>query len=139
MKLYIVVALAAGSMGVVVKPEKQDAGRKELDKLQGTWVFVSVKFAGAASSPDQVKQSKYVIKGSSLSIIYGGRSLGPIPFQIDPAKKPKAIDILRPKVPNGVQPAVGIYALQGDSLTICFAQTGKPRPTAFISDGKTGN
>jgi uncharacterized protein (TIGR03067 family) len=139
MKFLLVMTLAAGLAVGVVKTDNPDANQKDLEKLQGTWAFVSVKFAGTAVSADQARQSSYVIKGKNLTVLPAGKSLGPIPFQIDTTLKPKAIDLLRPKVQIGVQPAVGIYELQEDRLLICFAQTGKPRPTAFVSDARIGN
>jgi uncharacterized protein (TIGR03067 family) len=55
--------------------------------------------------------------------------------RIDPAKRPKAIDLTPTEGEHKGQTARGIYEVEGDTLKICFAEPDKPRPTEFT--GKT--
>jgi uncharacterized protein (TIGR03067 family) len=51
-------------------------------------------------------------------------------------QKPKAIDITL-SVAKG-ETMAGIYALENDSLRICFSEPGQNRPTEFTAQGKPG-
>ncbi len=50
-------------------------------------------------------------------------------FKIDPAKKPKEIDITHPAVKDGT--VEGIYSLEGESLKMCYGKKDKDRPAKF--------
>lgn len=53
----------------------------------------------------------------------------PIPFTIDPTKKPKSFD----QQPAEGKEVLSIYDLDGDILKICTATPGKARPTEFAA------
>ena len=54
-------------------------------------------------------------------------------FQLDAGKRPKSMDISV----DGSPCYVAIYELNGDTLRVCTAKTGSPRPTRFIPEGDT--
>ncbi len=59
----------------------------------------------------------------------GGRTLN---YKVDPSKKPREIDISRPE--GSGMPALGIYAIDGDTLKLCYGGAGDARPDAFASE-----
>ena len=113
---------------------REDAVKKELDRLQGTWQLVSVETEGKAPPEDVIKTIRVVISGSKHTVHVGDQTPAKdIPFAIDPTKKPKeTTDTL----PDG-STIKGIYELDGDTLKSCVAPPGKDRPTKF--EGKGGN
>ena len=63
-------------------------------------------------------------------------TVGESPFdkgtiRIDPAAKPKTMDILGTDGPNQGKTFLAIYELNGDTLRVCYDLTGKVRPTEF--------
>jgi uncharacterized protein (TIGR03067 family) len=58
-----------------------------------------------------------------------------VKFKLDPAKKPKTIDMTAEKAKQ--EQVLGIYELKDDDLKLCFAKGGGERPTEFISKAGT--
>jgi uncharacterized protein (TIGR03067 family) len=96
----------------------QDALKKEVDLLRGTW-SVNVPVGG-----DEVKGQFAIYGDESFEINLGGNHVNGA-RKIDPTKKPKEITL----TPDGANKSLlGIYKLEGDTLTLCF---GENRPTDF--------
>src|SRR5262249_42874918 len=51
----------------------------------------------------------------------------------DPLAEPPAISFTPKTGPDAGTPRQGIYRLDGESLTVCLAYPGHPRPTAFVA------
>jgi uncharacterized protein (TIGR03067 family) len=107
--LLILAAAQAGN---------QDALKKELDLLRGTWsVHVPL-------GDDEVKGQFAIYGEESFEINFGGNHVNGV-RKIDPAKNPKEITL----TPDGANKSLfGIYKLEGDTLTLCF---GEKRPSDF--------
>ena len=58
-------------------------------------------------------------------------------FKIDPAAMPKAIDSSPAADPS--KPILGIYEFDGDTLRVCNAPPGKPRPSDFEAKAGSGH
>src|SRR5262249_5435629 len=70
-------------------------------------------------------------KGPAAPFKFSGR------FHLDPTKQPKAIDFFY--LDGDAKPMLGIYRLDGDTLTLCWnTEPTKPgdRPTEFSTKGK---
>ena len=102
--------------------------KKELEALRGNW---NVLIKGAEKA-DQDLQHQFSMVENSLQIRIGGASID-LKFRVNPAKKPKEINITR-MLPDGSDTSMlGIYDLDGDTLKLCFDDFGKKRPTEFKS------
>ena len=63
--LTVVLALGAAA-------DKKDDKKTDADKIQGTWVAVSVEHSGKAVPEDKVKNVKAVFKDDTLTLSTGG-------------------------------------------------------------------
>lgn len=110
--------------------------KTDLDLLQGTWKVTALNSGGfqfPAADYQKIRirfQEKTILWDNPGDVVESG-------FTLDPAKKPKQIDI-GTKGPPGKPTAdglsgVGIYKLEGNKLTICLTV---PNPAARPKDFK---
>jgi uncharacterized protein (TIGR03067 family) len=71
---------------------KEEAAKKDIDKLQGTWKLVSQENEGKVV--EGVNEVLMIFDKDTYSYKFGGDNVGlTATFKLDPSKKPKAIDI----------------------------------------------
>jgi uncharacterized protein (TIGR03067 family) len=112
--------------------------KKEADKLQGTWTAEKGLLDGT-DVIEKVGNLQVIFSGDQ--IIFRGTEKGKpkekkATFAIDPAQKPRAIDLTPPELKPNEAPARGIYELDGDTLRLCIAGANRPRPTEFSDKGQ---
>jgi uncharacterized protein (TIGR03067 family) len=120
-------------IAVVGAASAQDAITKEMAQLEGEWSMVSGEANGASMPGAMVKTGKRVAKKGETTIFMGERVYFKAKFSIDPARKPRAIDYTMTEGPTKGKTHLGIYKLDGDKVTFCFAAPGKDRPTEFTA------
>jgi uncharacterized protein (TIGR03067 family) len=107
----------------------QDAATDQ-KALQGKWSLTSGEAAGQPFPEAQLKSISLVITGAKYAVKVGDKTdLGTV--KLDPATKPKAMDIVGTDGPNKGKTLLAIYEINGDTLRICYDLTGKARPTEF--------
>ena len=114
---------------------KQDAGKKDLERMQGDWNAVEMVRDGVKLSDDEVEIIFRTVKGDQYAVSLFDKVIGKGTFKLDATKKPKAIDAL----PTGGKTMLGIYEFDGGRLKTCFAPSGKERPTEFRSKENSGH
>jgi uncharacterized protein (TIGR03067 family) len=113
--------------------DKDEAIRKELQALQGTWRFQSVRGGDGQERPCT---GEVVFSGTQVTFkaITAGEPDDRAPFTIDPTKHPKTMDVGDPW-PQGVDKTRLIYELKDDELRLSTGHLGG-RPADF--SGKNG-
>jgi uncharacterized protein (TIGR03067 family) len=107
-------------------PTGEEAVRRELDKLQGGWVIISVEANGA--KPEAFKDLQLVVKGNEWT---PPRTQLKLTFKIDATKSPKQLD-LKSAMVGKESTWPGIYKFEGDIFVFCrSAGPGGDRPTDF--------
>jgi uncharacterized protein (TIGR03067 family) len=104
------------------KPRRAPTAEEELKRLQGTWELVGAVVHGVRGgvSPDAV----LVIKGDLASELRAGAVAGRWRLTLDPSKSPRAIDL---KEDRGNSLLLGVYELEGDTLTLCYGSVGRAK------------
>jgi RNA polymerase sigma factor (sigma-70 family) len=117
---------AAGPEAVV-----QAEARSNLDGLQGDWQVVAVEQGGRVLLKDQFPFTSLKIRDDSIVHEGGPHRLLKVRFRLHPEQQPKAMDMESEGYHGDTYHA--IYALEGDTLTICRPDDAT-RPTEFASN-----
>jgi uncharacterized protein (TIGR03067 family) len=111
--------------------DKADALRREVARHQGTWAVTSFVRDGKASPKELTDSIVRVVEGDHVVWKRDGKRFAGTAVVLDPSKAPRTIDVLPDGGPARGERVLGIYKLDGDTLTICMADAGQPRPLAF--------
>ncbi len=141
MKISISAILFASLFAV--DAAKDEAVKKDLAKLQGTWRVVAVEENGEQVPEDKIRESNVTvtIEGDKHTLRLPGKTLGPVTITLDPTAKPKHYDMKIPedaKDPNAGKTLHGIYELNDDTWKFCQDKSGKGRPSEFSGKSAPG-
>src|SRR4051794_10955976 len=118
---------------------------KEKDKgpsLVGEWVVESVTNNGASVGVGNGLRYTFAADGEGL-IHRDGKELpaagGTRGYTVDPKPNPPAVDLVSTRPGAGETRQLGIYKIEGDTLTICWTRAkGGDRPTKFDAPEGSG-
>jgi uncharacterized protein (TIGR03067 family) len=157
MRLFTLFLVLASAVPLAAEDTTNEAAKKEAEKLQGSWYVVSDSVAGASIPWMELQDAEVAIKGQELifknfcqnstqssffRVGSGGpvhrpvlesiltveleivtKDFPPFSYELDVTTEPKHIDFHQKQA---LLP--GIYALQGNQLTICLAAPRASRP-----------
>ncbi len=133
--MSLIPMLALASALAAPAPGADDMGDGQ--KLVGTWAAKSAIENGYPLTPEEVKSLRIVISGEE--VVFKGKKDVPFRYKLDPASKPKQIDLTAQSEPLKGRISLGIYRLDGDKLQLCINnRTTKKRPTEFKSQPLDG-
>ncbi len=106
------------------------------DAIQGTWLPSAAELAGQ-KFPDEVRKTiKLVVQGDKYTVTVG-QQVDRGTVKLNPAARPKALDITGTEGPNKGKTILAIYERDGDTLRICYDLSGKGRPAEFKTQAGT--
>ena len=73
-----------------------------------------------------------------VSVRHGDKVFNEGTVQLDPTKKPKAIDVTFIEGERKGQVVLGIYEIEGDAFRVCVARPGDERPAEFSAKAGSG-
>jgi uncharacterized protein (TIGR03067 family) len=122
------------SVGLLLGAEEKKAdGKKDLDKLQGTWVAKSAERGGKPVDLDKEEHipPKVTFKGDKITI-HGKQGEHSATFKLGHHGKLATIDITRDEADAKDHTLKALYRLEGDTLKVCVNEAKRgERPTEF--------
>jgi uncharacterized protein (TIGR03067 family) len=131
--LLLALAFAVGAEG-----PNEDAAAKDLKRMEGDWVVVSMEVDGLKVPDEDAMAYFRTVKGDEYTVSRYRRVAGKGTIRLDATKKPRAIDA-RPAGDGEAKSLLGIYEFDGNKLKLCFARPGAERPTEFASKEGSGH
>ena len=129
--LLLGVALTIAAPALKDKPHSQD--------LYGEWEFESLEEEGRARPPDTPPPRFRFNKDGTYQVFRGDKeAAGRRGYKFDPTAVPPALDYNTPPAPPASPVLLAVYRVDGDRLTVCRANLGKPRPTELASPPGSG-
>jgi uncharacterized protein (TIGR03067 family) len=107
------------------RSEQEVKASNDFEKIQGTWVLVSGERHGEKFTAETTKNVKLTFAGDALRT-YKGDDASEATFTLHPETNPKGIDL---NMDGSV--GLGIYKLEGTTLTILHGEVDQPRPANF--------
>jgi uncharacterized protein (TIGR03067 family) len=136
----VVAVVAVNGWTAAVEGAKEAAYRKELEKLTGTWQLVASEKDGVKAPEAEITDIKIIFKGDKFTMERAGKTVEEGWICIDPASKPKVIDVYPTKPESKV--VMGIYEWDGDDrFRLCGTHPGteQTRPTLFSTTKGPGH
>jgi uncharacterized protein (TIGR03067 family) len=125
--------------GLLTPPPLTPDPQAELKRFQGAWRVVSSSENGRALPAEAVRGATFRFEGAQLTMSLNGPG-NEYTVSLDPGQSPRAIDVTRsytvtlaaggrtlpPPPEKRTQVLPGIYAFEGDRLTICLGRAARP-------------
>ncbi len=116
----------------------QEIGKKELEKLQGTWTFDSYEESGKKMPLGDLK-GKRIFFGANQFIVKMGEELLQVgSLKLDPIDGHRDIDATVAAGPHKGNTMRGIYSLKDNLLKVCIDPEGNERPKEFKTTADSG-
>ena len=132
------LVLAAPASDAAPRPDDK-ADKDGLKKLAGDWKLTSWKQSGQELPAEALDTVRWTVKGDKYTFQMGDEGEEGT-LKVDPAKRPAAIDLEITSGNDKGKSQVGIYKIEADAVTFCFARPGaKDRPTEFSSTEDNGH
>lgn len=133
--LWIVGMMLTAIAGIASADDaKVEAIKKDRKLIEGTWRIVALEINGNKSSDEDAKKLSVVNDpDGTWSLLSEGKEVAKGTNSFDPSKKPKTIDFTITEGGGKGNVHLGIYELGEKTRKLCFAPTGKDRPTEFTS------
>lgn len=135
--MVAVAVLGVGTMMLAAARDDKTDAKKEFEKLKGVWKFTSMEMDGKVV-PKGDDLPTITFEGDKFTVKAGGAVVQAGTQTLDPSKKPFAVDAKVTEGEGKGTTMLGIYKVDGDTLTACFDPTGKKRPTEFKTTAGSG-
>ncbi len=132
--------LAGAGLLSAADDAKDEAIRKDLKSIAGTWTLTSREVDGQKSVAEGFKgvTAKVAADGTATITKDGKVTCKAKWVNMDPTQKMKTVDTEIVEGDDKGKTFLAIYRVEGDHFTVCAAESGKNRPIAFSTEADSG-
>jgi uncharacterized protein (TIGR03067 family) len=132
---YVLTTASLALLGLGSGRAEDARDSKDREKLDGTWKLTRVEQDGK-ENPRAVGSRVEIRDGRIMAFDSENKQNFAISFKTDPGRKPHEIDMKIVEGKDKGKTAEGIYALEGDTLKICYSHDKGKRPREFKTSGE---
>jgi uncharacterized protein (TIGR03067 family) len=136
--LLFVLCLAWPGRSAQDPPSREQAGKEELQRLQGTWQCQSLEQDGEKAGEAGVKDRTLFFGAEGFVVKQGFKLVQAGNVKVDPTKRPKTLNAFVTQGEGKGEVMLGIYELTGDTLKLCLDLQGQKRPAEFKTTAGSG-
>jgi uncharacterized protein (TIGR03067 family) len=107
-------------------------------RILGVWSCSSATIDGRPLAEETAKELRLTLTADRYKSERGGQVLFDSTYRTDASTSPARIEMIGTEGDLKDKAALGIYKLEGDTLTMCYVMPGKERPVAFESQPQSG-
>jgi uncharacterized protein (TIGR03067 family) len=137
MTFLIALAIVSGLLLGVGRPGEKPNPLEDLQKIQGVWRGIELEIKGDSLPPPCARSLWLRFDKDTFTIEQGGKITVQGRYTIDPASKPKTIELTIIDTVQAVNKGalvLGIYELQKNQLRLCTTKAnGQDRPKKLVS------
>jgi uncharacterized protein (TIGR03067 family) len=138
MNRHAFMVLTAGLL-VAGSDPREEAAKRELRQLEGTWKIISAEANGKKVPPEELGRYQLLIEpGGRMTALKEGRVTLQGSMALDPTRMPKNLDVTFTQGEQSGKTSLGIYEIKDGAFTFCRASPGRERPSEFASKLGTG-
>jgi uncharacterized protein (TIGR03067 family) len=104
-------------------------------ELEGEWSVAQLVMDGQPLADSMLGWGKRVVKDGEVKVMMGPQTVLHVRAAVEPGHSPGWINYVHVK---GGASQLGIYKLEGETLTTCMGKPGAPRPEEFKSPKGSG-
>lgn len=119
-------AFVVGTFGTARAADEKDA-----KVIQGLWAYESLEWNGKKIPTEQIKESTVTIEGNKFTVRRGNEVTQSGTIKFDSIKSQKTFDATVTGGEGKGSVMLGLYKIDGDTITVCMNYSGKERPTAY--------
>jgi uncharacterized protein (TIGR03067 family) len=108
------------------------------DQLPGIWQATAATIGGQTLLADELGEIRLTLTETRFTTRRGDETLFDSSYTADPSQSPMQIQMIGTGGDFDGKAALGIYALDADTLRLCYKMPGFARPTAFESAAGSG-
>jgi uncharacterized protein (TIGR03067 family) len=109
-----------------------------IEQLPGIWQAISAIVSGEPIPVSDVNNIRLTLTATRFTTSRAGETLFDSTYTSDATTSPKRIEMIGTGGDFEGQPALGIYAFEGEILQLCYTMPGFQRPTEFASARGSG-
>jgi uncharacterized protein (TIGR03067 family) len=129
---------------LVLSVEAGDDAKKDLEKLQGSWTVVDIVDGGEKAPAEEAKAMSVVCKKDEITVKVKladkkneEEVVASFTVKLDPSQKPNSVDFIHTSGKDKGKKVLGIYKIDGDSVSFCYGEIDQARPKEFVSPAKS--
>jgi len=136
MRQTIVGGVLVVIMGAVAA--RADQGDNPFKQLEGNWTVVSGQENGQALPAERIKGARVSVTAATITVAVGDKTRRVMTYKMDATRNPKTIDMTETEGTEKDKAALGIFAVDGDTLQLAYGLPGRERPKDFTTKADSG-